>query len=117
MLIAGVDKGEIDKLKREMSGEFAKKDLRAAIQILGMRISKDMVNGVLKLSQEEYVNKVLSRFNMDSTKPLSTPLATHFKLSKNQSPNTDEERAYMAKVPYVTAIGSLMYAMVGMRPN
>ena len=115
MLIAGGCKREIDKLKRELSKEFAMKDLGAAKQILGMRIKRD--NGVLKLSQEEYVKKVLSRFNMDGSKPVSTPLACHFKLSKDQSPTTEQDRAQMDKVPYASAIGSLMYAMVCTRPD
>ena len=50
------------------------KDLRAAKQILGMRIIRDKDKGILKLSQTEYVKKVLSMFNMDNAKPVSTPL-------------------------------------------
>ena len=56
------------------------KDLGAAKQILGMRITRS--SGVLRLSQEEYVKKVLSRFSMSDAKLVSTPLASHFKLSK-----------------------------------
>ena len=82
-----------------------------------MRIIRDKANGTLKLSQSEYVKKVLSRFNMNETKPVSTPLGSHFKLSKEQSPNTEEERDHMSKVPYASAIGSLMYAMVCTRPD
>ncbi|KAG8480151.1 hypothetical protein CXB51_024883 [Gossypium anomalum] len=33
------------------------------------------------------------------------------------SRKTEEEREYMAKVPYANAVGSLMYAMVCMRPD
>ena len=58
------------------------KDLRAAKQILSMRITRDKANGILKLSQTEYVNKILSRFNMNEAKPMSTPLGSHFRLSK-----------------------------------
>ena len=36
------------------------KDLRAAKQILGMRIIRDKDKGILKLSQTEYVKKVLN---------------------------------------------------------
>ena len=50
------------------------KDLRAVKQILGKRVIKDKANGTLKLSQSEYVNKVLSKFNMNEAKPVSTPL-------------------------------------------
>ena len=93
------------------------KDLGAAKQILGMRIIRDKANGTLKLSQLEYVKKVLNRFNMNEAKPVGTPLGSHFKLSKEQSPKTKEERDHMSKVPYALAIGSLMYAMVCTRPD
>ena len=49
---------------------------------------------------------------MNEAKPVSTPLGSHFKLSKEQSPKREEERDHMSKVPYASAIGSLMYAMV-----
>ena len=93
------------------------KDLGAAKQILGMRIFRDKANGTLKLSQLKYTKKVLSRFNMNEAKPVSTPLGSHFKLSKEQLPKREEERDYMSKVSYALAIGNLMYAMVCTRPN
>ena len=54
------------------------------------------------------MKKVLSRFNIGEAKSVSTPLATYFKLSKEQSHTTEEERDHMAKIPYASAIGSLM---------
>ncbi|KAL5805411.1 hypothetical protein ACOSQ4_028144 [Xanthoceras sorbifolium] len=117
MLVAGSDMQEIMNLKRELSKQFAMKNLGAAKQILGMRIKRDTKSGTLLLSQAEYIKKVLSRFNMQDAKPVSTPLGVHFRLSKEQSPKTEEERTHMAKVPYASAIGSLMYAMVCTRPD
>ena len=63
------------------------------------------------------MKKVLSRFSMSDTKPVNTPLAAHFKLSKEQSPTTEEERDHMAKVSYASAIRNLMYAMICTRPD
>ncbi|KAL5758288.1 hypothetical protein ACOSP7_020899 [Xanthoceras sorbifolium] len=54
---------------------------------------------------------------MQDAKPVSTPLGVHFRLSKEQSSKTEEERTHMAKVLYASAIGSLMYAMVCTRPD
>ena len=54
---------------------------------------------------------------MESSKPVSTPLASHFKLNKDQSPKTEEERAKMDSKPYASGVGSLMYAMVCTRPD
>ena len=96
MLIVGASMQVIDTLKKQLSGEFVMKDLGAAKQILGMRITRD--KKVLKLSQEKYVKKVLSRFNMDRAKPVSILLASYFHLSKNQAPSSKEEHAYMVKV-------------------
>ncbi|WVZ17457.1 hypothetical protein V8G54_010439 [Vigna mungo] len=54
---------------------------------------------------------------MENAKVVSTPLATHFKLSVKQSPSNEVEKIAMSKVPYAFAVGSLMYAMVCTRPD
>lgn len=117
MLIAGANFNEIEKLKKEMSNQFAMKDLGAAKKILGIKIIRDKVVGTLKLSQAEYVEKVIRQFNMYDAKPVGTPLAAHFQLSKEQSPKSEKEEEYMKKVPYASAVGCLMYIMVCTRPD
>jgi len=104
-------------LKRKLANSFAMKDWGAAKQILGMIITRDRKNCKFTLSQSEYIEKVLKRFNMKNVKPVSIPLASHFKLSKEECPKTQEEMAHMAKVPYASGVGSLMYAMVYTRPD
>ena len=64
------------------------KDLGATKQILGMRITRDRKNRKLTLSQGEYIEKVLQRFRMQNAKPIITPLASHFKLSKKMCSET-----------------------------
>ena len=93
------------------------KDLGATKKILGMKIIRDKANGTLKLSLSKYVKKILNRFSMNEAKLVSTPLGSHFKLSKEQSPKTEEERDHISKVLYASAIGSLMYVMVCTRPD
>ena len=117
MLIAAKSKKEIATLKAQLSSEFDMKDLGAAKKILGMEIIRDRKSGRLYLSQKNYIEKVLHRFNMDNAKPVSTPLASHFKLSASQCAETDDDYKYMSKVPYSSAVGSLMYAMVCSRPD
>jgi hypothetical protein len=69
-------------LKNKLANPFAIKDLGAAKKILGMRITRDMKNCKLTLSQGEYIEKLLERFRMQNGKPISTPLASHLKLTK-----------------------------------
>jgi hypothetical protein len=46
-----------------------------------------------------------------------SPLASHLKISSKQSPTSEKENEEMKKVPYASAMGSMMYAMVCMRPD
>ena len=118
MLIASRNQGEICRLKAQLSKKFEMKDLGEAKKILGMEIARDRQRGTLCLTQKQYLKKVLQRFGMsEKTKPVSTPLAPHFKISASQCPKTEEEREYMSKVPYSNAVGSLIYAMVCTRPD
>jgi hypothetical protein len=104
-------------LKRKLANSFAMKDLGVAKKILGMRITRDRKNHKLTLSQGEYIEKVLERFKMQDAKLVSTPLANHFKLTKEMCPKTQEKIDYMSKVPYSSTVGSLMYVMVCTRPD
>ena len=63
MLIAGSSTEQTNNLKKQLSKQFAMKDLGATKQILGMRIIRDKVNGTLKFSQAKYVK----RFSANST--------------------------------------------------
>jgi len=48
---------------------------------------------------------------------VSIPLAAHFKLAVVLSPQSTEEEDQMSHVPYASAVGSIMYAMVCTRPD
>lgn len=63
------------------------------------------------------MEKVLQCFSMENAKAVSTPLPSHLKLTKEMCPKTQEEKVKMSKVPYASAVGSLIYAMVCTRPD
>lgn len=92
MLILGSCIEKIGKLKKKLSKEFTIKNFGAAKQIFEMSITGDKVNGILKLSQEEYVKNVLSRFNIDGVKLVGTLLTSHFKLSKSSHPQQSRSK-------------------------
>ncbi|KAL0285044.1 UNVERIFIED_CONTAM: Retrovirus-related Pol polyprotein from transposon TNT 1-94 [Sesamum angustifolium] len=117
MLIAANNMYDVLTLKALLRQEFDMKDLGAVTKILGMEIHRDRGSRKLWLCQRGYVEKVLDRFGMSKAKPVSTPLANHFKLSMEQCHKTDREVEDMAKVPYASAVGCLMYAMVCTHPD
>jgi len=64
MLVSGSNMQEINVLRRKLENSFQMKDLDAAKQILGIIITRYMKIFKLTMSQSEYIQKVLERFNM-----------------------------------------------------
>eukprot|EP00253_Pinus_taeda_P025484 PITA_25484 len=93
------------------------KDLGAANYILGMEIKRDRAKRKLWLNQRKNVETILQRFNMQDSKPVKVPIPVGVRLSAEQCPRTQEEEEDMSRVPYASAVGSLMYAMVCTRPD
>lgn len=48
---------------------------------------------------------------------MTTPIAQHFKLSLKDSPEIEEDKAYMKSVHYANVVGTVMYAMICARPD
>ena len=70
------------------------------------------------MTQFQYLRKVLTKFSLNnSTKPVGTPLAPHFKISASMCPSSDDDKGYMENISYTNVVGALMYAMVCTRPD
>jgi len=77
-----------------------------------MEIKRDRTKRKIWLNQRKYVETILQRFNMQDRKPVKVPILVGVNLSVEQCPKTQEEEEDMSHVPYASAVGSLMYAMV-----
>jgi hypothetical protein len=93
------------------------KDLGTYNFIMGMDIKRDHANKKLWLNQRKYVETILERFNMHGIKSIKVLIPIGVKLSTDQCPKTQEEEEDMSHVPYASAVGSFMYAMVYTRPD
>jgi hypothetical protein len=93
------------------------KDLGKASYVLGIRILRDRKNKRIALSQDSYIEKILSRFAMQNSKKGQLPFRQGIHLSKEHSPKTPTDIDYMKKVPYASVVGSLMYAILCTRPD
>ena len=92
-------------------------DLSESAYILGIKIYRDRSRRIISLSQGAYIDKVLKRFSMENSKRGFLPMSHGIKLSKTQCPASKEERERMSRIPYASAIGSIMYAMLRTRPD
>ena len=93
------------------------KDLGEASHILGIKLLRDRKQRMICLSQATYIDKILTRFSMHNSKKGFLPFRHGISLSKDQCPKTPEEIESMKIVPYASAVGSLMYAMLYTRPD
>ena len=93
------------------------KVLGEASYILSIKIYKDRSKKILDLSQSRYIDLMLKRFNMEKSKRGYLPIGQGIQRSKKMSRKTPEERNKMSSIPYASAVGSIMYAMLCTRPD
>ena len=117
LIIASNSVKERVHLQNQLSQQYQMKDMGELHWCLGMRITRDRTARTIKVDQSAYIMKVLKRFTMEQCKSCDTPAQINVKLTTKMSPSTDTETKLMKKIPYQSAIGSLMYAMIGTRPD
>ena len=54
---------------------------------------------------------------MEGAKPVVTLVSSQHKLRRLTKAEIKEEANYMDIIPYASSVGSLMYAMIGSRPD
>jgi len=85
------------------------KDQGIASYILGIKIERN--DHQISLSQEEYQCKLLNKFKMHDSRPVTTPLNLGIKNALSNNPNIT------IHFPYKQALGCLMYVMLCTRPD
>nr|GEW66722.1 retrotransposon protein, putative, Ty1-copia subclass [Tanacetum cinerariifolium] len=65
---------------------------------------------LIALSQSAYLEKTLKKFKMENSKKGYTPMIENHDYRKSQGAQTPSEVQHIRKVPYASAIGSIMYA-------
>ena len=107
----------IQSVVKELQSHFRLRDLGPTSYLLGIHITRDRPNRTLSLSQCQYILDVLERFSMSDCKPVLTPMEPGLRLSSSMSPNSPQEVLAMKGVPYVSAVGALLYLATATRPD
>lgn len=116
-LVTGSKRVLIDEFKVEINKRYKITDLGECKWLLGFKITRDLANRTISLSQGAYIDTILTRFNFDDLKPCAIPIDPSQPLSRSQCPTSLADIARMKNVPYREAVGSLMYASMGTRPD
>jgi len=105
------DMKRIEEAKAWLTREFKMVDLGDLKLFLGMQITRNRPQRTLLIDQERYVQKVLERCQMESCNGCIIPMDTKLSLSK-----PDQEKVAGIQ-EYQSLVGSIMYAMLGTRPD
>ena len=108
---------ELEKTAKYLMKEFEMKDLGQTKFCLGLQI-EHLSNGIF-VHQSNYIERVLKRFFMDKAHPIGTPMVVRSLNMKNDPfrPREENEEVLGPEVPYLSAIGALMYLANNTRPD
>ena len=100
---------EMIDLKANLSAHLKMKDMGKLHYCLGVNMK--MTDGVLQISQEQYIHKILHQYKLQDCKPVSTPMDVNVKLVKD-----DGYSKPVDPVVYQSMVG-LIYAAIATRPD
>ena len=108
---------EFTKTTNYLKNEFEMKDLGKTKFCLGLQI--EHISNEILIHQSAYTEKVLKHFHMDKAHPLSSPMVVRSLDVKKDlfHPKEDDEETLDPEVPYLSAIGALMYLTNCTRPD
>ena len=99
----------------ELSKDFKIIDCRDLCWFLGMKIVKK--ESSIEINQEQYIEKLLERFGLESCKSVETRLA-EIKLTREDCPQEgSEEQERMKNFDYRNLVGCLNYLACSSRPD
>ena len=88
ILLATNDLGTLHEVKQFLSKKFDMKDMGETSYVIGIKIHKERSRGILVLSQETYINKVLKRFQMENCSPIVATIVKGDRFSLDQCRRT-----------------------------
>jgi hypothetical protein len=114
ILLIKNDISMMEVVKSLLRKSFSMKILGEAAHNLGIKIYIDRSKRLIGLTQDAYFDKILNRFHMQDSKKGFLSMSHVITLSKKQCPSEPNEQERIRAIPYASAIGSIMYAMLYM---
>ena len=82
-----------------------------------MLVDLNIKRGVLIISQQGYLEKIVSQFQMQDAKHVLTLIGAHFKMMAVKKSKMELESSYMKNIPYLSCVGCVVYAMLSSQPS
>lgn len=111
------DRQEFEADKQALGKKYKIQDLGDAKLVLGMRITRDRRARTLKVDQENYVQRLLEKCQMQDCIPADTPAEPGSHLSMLPTHHSNNDDPGMTALQYGSVVGSLLYAAISTRPD
>ncbi|MCO5595626.1 hypothetical protein L7F22_049671 [Adiantum nelumboides] len=115
ILILSNSQYAIDKAKGELQASFSMIDMGTLHYCLGIQVLQDPSKGLIRISQQTYIQSLLTKFNMSSCKGVETPLPTSLKLKQPDSTLTVSTETQ--SFPFANILGGIRYLVTCTRPD
>mgnify|MGYP002775250692 FL=1 len=117
LLIASNSIEALHEATNQLQQAFPVKDLGPMEYCLGIKVSRNRIEGTLSISQKKTIEEILRKYEMQECKPTPTPMTAPYKLSIEDGPKTMEEIQFMKTIPYRQILGSIRYLVSCTRPD
>lgn len=102
----------MESIKHDLESTFEMTDNGDLYYCLGLEVTRDRTKRHLQLNQSNFIRQVLSRFNMTDCNSIATPLDPSIQLKA-----ASEEDELVDPTLFRQIVGSLMFIMIGTRPD
>lgn len=112
LTIFASDLHDLLNLKSALAKRFKMEDMGEISFLLGLQITRDRSKRQITIGQQKYVNDMIHKFNLNGMRPSRVPMDPNLHLTLDgqplDAPGIKE---------YQSIIGTLMYLMLGTRPD
>ena len=112
LIIATKTEGEMQLVKELLHSQFKMKDMGELHYCLGITIRQDTNEKTVEIQQKQYILRMLEKYGLQDSKPVSTPADPNVRLRKD-----DGVSKAVNPVLYQSMVGSLLYAGIATRPD
>lgn len=110
ILLACNDKNFLIHVKLKLCEAFKMKKLDSVKNFLGINITRNIDN-TITIDQSRAIRNLIKKFNLEDCKVVKTPVEKDLNLKRNLDLENKTD------LPYKELLGSLMYIMLGTRPD
>lgn len=112
LIIFGENTNCVEEIITELKNRFRCRDLGLIKSFLGLQINCDLNRGTIIINQTKLIDKIAMKFGVKNCNPVFTPVEEKLSIK-----TTELKVDLKLQKKYRQLLGSLMYLMIGSRPD